>query len=98
MNIDAPTPRLKARLRRYKLSPAQYRLLMEQHQNVCWICGDGDSCRLAIDHEHFGKQRVRGLLCKRCNMALGLLADDPVLVERARKYLLDPPAFRLLGT
>uniref|UniRef100_UPI001C85C09F endonuclease domain-containing protein n=1 Tax=Paractinoplanes polyasparticus TaxID=2856853 RepID=UPI001C85C09F len=35
---------------------------------------------------------TRGLLCRRCNSALGQLADDPQRLERALQYLLDTRA------
>lgn len=39
-----------------------------------------------IDHCHT-TQRVRGLLCNRCNRALGMFEDDLALLERAIRYL-----------
>jgi Recombination endonuclease VII len=55
------------------------------HDHAC--CGAGRSC---------GKC-VRGLLCSRCNTALGLLEDDAARVAAALAYLNDPPASRVLG-
>jgi len=39
-----------------------------------------------IDHCHVTKQ-VPGALCKRCNVALGMLGDDPALARGAADYL-----------
>ena len=39
-----------------------------------------------LDHDHSTGQ-LRGVLCRNCNMALGLFGDDPRLVEAAEKYL-----------
>jgi Recombination endonuclease VII len=44
-----------------------------------------DGRALCVDHDHSTGQ-VRGLLCKRCNYALGLLEDTKSLV-RAVEYL-----------
>jgi hypothetical protein len=41
---------------------------------------------LHVDHDH-GTGRIRGLLCFRCNNALGDLEDDPALVRAAARYL-----------
>jgi hypothetical protein len=41
-----------------------------------------------IDHSHTSK-KIRGLLCKGCNTALGLLKDDISTLKSAIKYLED---------
>ena len=51
---------------------------------TCAICGkDHDLC---IDHDH-GTGAIRGVLCRRCNLAIGILGDDPGMVRRALAYL-----------
>jgi len=39
-----------------------------------------------IDHDH-ATNEVRGLLCKQCNFAIGLLLDDPDMVRGIENYL-----------
>ncbi|WP_308013365.1 endonuclease domain-containing protein [Streptomyces beigongshangae] len=39
-----------------------------------------------VDHRH-GTGRVRGVLCFNCNSGLGLLRDDPDVMNRAADYL-----------
>lgn len=41
---------------------------------------------LDVDHDH-ATGEVRGLLCNRCNQAIGLLQDDPLIVRSALVYL-----------
>lgn len=60
---------------------------------MCTICGDKES--LVVDHDHkFNK--IRGIICNRCNKGLGLFRDNPEFLEYARIYLLaandDPEA------
>lgn len=58
----------------------------------CEVCGglgggnrDGGS-RLHFDHDHETGE-FRGWLCRQCNMALGLLKDDPLRLEALARYL-----------
>ena len=51
----------------------------------CTICGEEDN--LVVDHDH-KTNKIRGLLCNKCNKGLGLFKDDPDLLEFARIYVL----------
>jgi hypothetical protein len=73
------------RARRYGLSLADYRALQQRQGNACAICRKVTRV-LCIDHCHV-TGRVRGLLCRSCNSALGLYADDPRLLRAALVYL-----------
>lgn len=55
----------------------------------CAIClrKDGEDVRrLAVDHCH-ETERLRGLLCGRCNAGIGLLGENPEVLRRAIEYL-----------
>jgi hypothetical protein len=39
-----------------------------------------------MDHNHT-TQEIRGLLCCRCNRVLGLVKEDPEILNRMQKYL-----------
>jgi Autographiviridae endonuclease VII len=41
---------------------------------------------LCVDHDHVSGH-VRGLLCGQCNAAVGLLLDDPQIINRAADYV-----------
>lgn len=64
---------------------------MEKSQNYsCKICGgkQTDGRGLAVDHCH-STGKIRGLLCSKCNRALGGFNDDPELLDKAKNYLLE---------
>jgi hypothetical protein len=51
----------------------------------CDVCGNR-TARMAIDHCH-DTGRVRGLLCKDCNLVLGWMNDDPARLRALADYL-----------
>jgi hypothetical protein len=86
--------------RRYKyknthFSQEQYNIKLIEQDGVCAICGKeeegktnrGDNKKLAVDHNHKNGQ-VRGLLCSRCNTAIGLLREDVTAIGAAIKYII----------
>lgn len=76
-----------ARHRRYAygLDEAEYQTLLAAHDGRCPICTSRFGM-LVVDHDHRTGQ-VRGLLCDRCNRALGHLQDSPGIAARAAEYL-----------
>lgn len=75
--------------RAYGIGQAEFDTLLESQGGVCAICSgerNGPGKRLHIDHCH-DSQRIRGLLCGKCNTAVGLLDDDPERAERLAAYL-----------
>jgi hypothetical protein len=67
----------------------QYATMCATQGGKCKICGEvpsGRFKRLAVDHDHKSGE-VRGLLCVRCNRALGWFKDDFGLLEKAAQYL-----------
>jgi len=79
--------------RKYGLSHKDLSELMAKQHSVCAICGQPETMkrrgtlqRLAIDHDH-KTGKVRGLLCSKCNSALGYFNDNIGHVKNAFKYL-----------
>ena len=69
------------------LTEDRYWEMVENQNGLCLICNKpDDKGRLCIDHCHT-TNKVRGLLCRNCNLALGNLKDDPLLFERCVLYL-----------
>lgn len=74
-------------LRKYGLTLARYESMRVAQANRCAICFQvSESNRLSIDHDH-ETGAVRGLLCTRCNWALGIMLDDPERLQSAATYL-----------
>src|SRR6266508_1177128 len=70
--------------RRYGMSLADRDALLARQGGVCGICKKHR--RLHVDHCH-KTRKVRGLLCRGCNLGLGNYHDDPVLTRAATAYL-----------
>lgn len=69
----------------YDMTLDEFNQKRESQKNCCAICN-----RLmdkpCVDHDH-DTGKVRDLLCKNCNCALGLLQDDVLIVAKAAEYL-----------
>ena len=81
-------------MRIYGLTLNEYLDIAEEQNFVCAICGqenfpmkDCSSGTLVVDHKH-STGEVRGLLCHNCNRALGLLKDEPKVLQKAMNYLV----------
>jgi hypothetical protein len=68
----------------------KYRAELTDGLVACEICitpfGYERATRPCWDHDHTTGQ-FRGWLCHRCNVSLGLMADDPVRLRAAADYL-----------
>ena len=76
--------------RNYDLSYENWLKMWENQDGKCAICGTSfdkpsDVC---IDHNHKTGE-IRGLLCNKCNFAIGLLNDDPELTIKLTEYLME---------
>lgn len=74
------------RLRLYGLSSCDYDELLAKQGGACAICKSTPDRPLVVDHCH-ATGAIRGLLCGRCNSAIGLLDDDPKRAASAVAYL-----------
>jgi len=74
--------------RKYGMSIADYDRMFEEQNGVCAICGQPrpEERTLHVDHDH-ATGAIRGLLCFRCNNALGDFRDEHELFQRAADYL-----------
>ena len=86
-----PENERKARLRyRYGIEIAEYDAMLEAQGGLCAICrlppdGTSRGGRLFVDHCH-ETGKIRGLLCNKCNLAVGYLGSESALL-RAAEYV-----------
>ena len=76
-------------LKRYGVTPDDYYEMLRVQGGLCAICRKPETASnkiMSLDHCHTSGA-VRGLLCHRCNSALGLFLDDVELLRNAISYL-----------
>ncbi len=75
---------------KYGITPAEYDKMLAAQGGGCAICQSKDAHNrwgtFHVDHNH-DTGKVRGILCNRCNSALGLLGDDMEGVLKFVDYL-----------
>jgi protein-arginine kinase activator protein McsA len=87
-------PDVKEWHRNYKLRKLfgitieQYNVMGESQHWMCAICSapQPENEHLHVDHSH-NSGKVRGLLCRACNTAIGLMNDEPERLRKAISYL-----------
>jgi len=77
-------PRVQMLRQRYGLTPEQLAEMLRAQRDACAVCGKPNpDC---IDHCH-ETGRVRGVLCRQCNIGMGQFRDDPALLLAAALYI-----------
>ena len=77
--------------KKYGITSEDYERMHENQDGKCAICettetGDRRAKHFTVDHCH-ETGKVRGLLCHRCNTALGLFEDKTDRMNNAIQYL-----------
>lgn len=83
-----PKDRIKANFlkHKYNLSLDDYKLMLVDQNNCCYICSNVFKKTPYVDHCHTTDQ-VRGLLCQYCNTGLGMFKDNIDNLYKAIDYL-----------
>lgn len=75
--------------RKFKLTVAEYEAKLAAQSGLCAAClgnDPGGNGKWHLDHCHTTGQ-VRAFLCAPCNLALGLVQDDPARLAQLIAYL-----------
>jgi hypothetical protein len=98
-NPPKPDPHVRRKhnlKKKYGITIEQYDQMFDDQGGVCAICKNTQTKkRLAVDHCHDTGQ-VRGLLCDKCNRAIGLLGDTKERLEAALEYLREAQNGRIV--
>lgn len=75
-------------LSRYELTQEKFNIIFEFQDRRCAICRTSIPSKRGwvIDHDHLTGE-VRGILCHKCNLGIGLLLDNINVVYKAYDYL-----------
>jgi recombination endonuclease VII len=76
------------RRNRYGLSPGDFERLLARQNGACAICKVRPAETLHVDHCH-ATNKVRGLLCRYCNIGLGGFRDNPCYMLEGIAYLAE---------
>lgn len=82
------------RTTRGHFTASMYDRAFAEQKGLCAVCQKpetrtirGRLMRLVADHDH-NTMEFRGLMCHRCNVALGMLRDDPIAIKHLLEYRL----------
>lgn len=72
---------------KYRLTLIKLEAMLAAQDGKCACCPTPLTTKeAAVDHCH-ASGAVRGILCRRCNSALGWVKDDPATLRRLASYL-----------
>lgn len=92
--------RLKDRFAKYGMTVREFNALLERQHERCAGCSTKIDLTAHVDHSH-ATNKVRGLLCGRCNHALGHVKESAATLYQLAAYLeLDRtrPVIYLIGS
>ncbi len=76
-------------LRKYGLTVVEFDRMYQIQQGCCAICKRHQTAVgkiLEVDHDH-KTGKVRGLLCRSCNLTIGYVKEDTTTLQSAISYL-----------
>jgi hypothetical protein len=71
---------------RYGLSIAEYNELLRKQSNSCKLCGKTPPRFPIVEHCH-SSERIRGIVCQLCNVAINWVENSKELLDKVPAYL-----------
>lgn len=73
---------------KYRITPEQKEYMFASQGFVCAVCGTSEKPARGwhVDHNH-ETEKVRGVLCRHCNLMLGHARDNPTVLIAGAEYL-----------
>ena len=89
---QSPERKRRNHLRRlYDITPEEYDEMLQMQSGKCAVCkteeAGGKHNVFCVDHDHI-TGKVRELLCKDCNIVLGIINDSPEHLGRLMAYIV----------
>lgn len=78
--------RIYSRKINFGISREDYKQMLVDQNNSCAICKKEIGWEAAVDHCHT-TGKIRGLLCRKCNLGLGAFKDNIETIRKAIKYV-----------
>ena len=85
---NAPKELDRIRLKRYGITGDEYRNILKKQGEKCPICNHDMTKNLSVDHNHL-TGKIRGIICNKCNLAIGHADDSPSRLLAMARYLED---------
>lgn len=76
----------RIRFKKYGITGDEFRLILERQGFKCPICNRDITKNLSVDHDH-NTNKIRGLICNKCNLAIGSAEDSPDKLRAMADYL-----------
>ncbi len=76
--------RLHQRVIKYNLTDDKFNIMYNSQNGCCAICGKHR--KLEIEHNH-QTGKVRGLVCHKCNVVIGMCEENVEVLQKAIEYL-----------
>jgi len=71
---------------KYGITQDDFQKMLNDQKNKCKICKKFVDFGSAVDHDH-KTGKIRGILCRKCNLGLGAAKDNTEILENMIKYL-----------